>query len=169
MAREPHGWKVFAMANHQKKVPNFDGPEYIVSREAFDHYFERPLPSSTFFDLVSKGEILAWPQMRGRYYLNASLQRLGLPTVAELPKAPSNRSVEDILRMAFALIDPVVFPTPPWLLASDAISAVVADHASRIAKQHRESVASLESTEGKLAYFGGVLDAQFMLEADKGD
>ena len=156
------------MANRRRKAAPIDGPEYIVSRETFDRYFERPLPSSTFYDLVEKGEILPWSHMRGRYFLNASLKRLGLPTVSELPKAVMARSMEDICRMAFTLIDPAVFPVPPWLLSADAINTVVADHATRIAQQHRESVASLESTEEKLAYFGGVLDAQFMLEADQG-
>ncbi|MCB1064277.1 MAG: hypothetical protein KDN20_15345 [Verrucomicrobiae bacterium] len=155
------------MASRQKKASRIDGPEYIVSREAFDRYFERPLPSSTFYDLVEKGEIIAWPHMRGRYYLNASLQRLGLPTASELPKAVMARSMEDICRLAFTLIDPVVFPAPPWLLSADAINTVVADHATRIAKQYGESVTSLNTIEEKLAYLGGVLDAQFMLEADE--
>lgn len=68
-----------------------------------------PAPSMTW----SKGGILASRQMRWRYCLNASLQRLGLPTVAETPVTPSSRSVEDTLQMAFTLIDPVVFSSPP--------------------------------------------------------
>ena len=144
------------------------GPEFIVRRQAFDRYFERPVASSTFFDLVDGGKILAWPHMKGHYYLNRSLRQLGLPTVTTLPEAARTRSLEDICRLAFTLIDPLLFPAPPWLLAEEAIDAVVADHASRLADQYRDNVALLKTPEEKLAYFAGALDAQFMIEADGG-
>jgi len=156
------------MANRRIKTPPIDGPEFIVSRDFFDRYFERPMPTSTFHDLVNKGKILAWSHLRGRYYLNSSLQRLGLPTVSDLPKDSPGRSLEDICRLAFTLIDPLLFPAPPWLLAEEAIDAVVADHASRLADQYRDNVAVIKTTEEKLAYFAGALDAQFMIEADGG-
>ena len=156
------------VSNSQKQAPSIVEPEFIVSRETFDRYFERPVPTSTFHDFVNKGKILSWPHMRGRYYLNASLQRLGLPIVTDLPKASPRRSLEDICRLAFTLIDPLLFPAPSWLLAAETIDAVVADHAIRLADQYRDKVAALRTTEEKLAYFAGALDAQFLMEADGG-
>ncbi len=155
------------MANRRKKSSSIVEPEFIVSREFLDRYFERPVPTSTFHDLVNKGKILAWPSMRGRYYLNASLKKLGLPTVNELPQDSPSRSLEDTCRLAFTLIDPLLFPAPPWLLAAETIDAVVADHATRLADQYRDNVTALRTTEEKLAYFGGALDAQFMIEVDE--
>jgi hypothetical protein len=143
------------------------GPEFIVRREAFDRYFDHPIPSSTFFDLVDDGKILAWPQMRGRYYLNRSLKKLGLPTVTKLPEPVRKRSLEDIARLAFTLLDAIVFPAPPWLLTEEAIDATTADHAGRMANQYREKVEACESIEEKLAYFAGVLDAQVLIEAEQ--
>lgn len=113
------------MSNSRKQAPSIVGHEFIVYREFFDRYFERPLPTSTFHDFVNKGKILALSPTRGRYCLNASLQRLGLPTVSDLPRASPSRSLEDICRLAFTLIDPLLFPAPSWLLAVEAISAQV--------------------------------------------
>lgn len=143
------------------------GPEFIVRRQAFDQYFDRPMPSSTFFDLVEDGKILAWPQMRGRYYLNRSLKKLGLPTVTELPEPACTRGLEDIARLAFTIIDPIVFPAPPWMLTEEFIDIMAADHARRMADQYREKVETCKSIEEKLAYFAGVLDAQVLIEADQ--
>ena len=58
-----------------------DYPRFIVSREHFNRYFEKPLPTSTFHDLVNKGKIIPMEGMRGVYQLNNSLRRLGLPEV----------------------------------------------------------------------------------------
>jgi hypothetical protein len=142
------------------------GPEFIVRRQVFDRYFERPMASSTFFDLVDGGKILAWPHMKGHYYLNRSLRQLGLPTVTALPEAARTRSLEDIARLAFTIIDPDVFPAPPWLLTEESIDAATADHARRLADQYRERVQAQRTAEEKLHYFAGVLDAQFLIEAD---
>jgi hypothetical protein len=46
--------------------------------------------------------------IRGFYKLNESLRRLGLREVPSLPQDPSKRTTEEILRMAFTQIDPVV-------------------------------------------------------------
>jgi hypothetical protein len=92
--------------NRKSKASSSDGPEFIVTRESFDRFFERPVPSSTFHDQVDKGNILRWPELRRRYYLNASLRRLGLPTVTELPEAARKWSLEDIASLAFTLIEP---------------------------------------------------------------
>ena len=120
----PHVFRV------KRKPPSAppDTPEFIVSREFFDRYFERPMPTATFYDRVDEGKILRWPEIRGRYYLNASLKRLGLPTVTELPEAVHSRSLEDIARLAFTMIDPRLFPAPSWLLTEEVISVVDADH-----------------------------------------
>ena len=149
-------------ARPKSKLP--DGPEFIVSREAFDRYFERPIPTSTFHDLVSKGKVVPWSEMRGRYYLNASLKRMGLPAVRELPTKPGALSLEDVFRYAFTLIDPLLFSEPPAMLTAEVIDASTVDHAKRIAIEHREIFEALSSTEEKQAYFAGVLDAQVVIE-----
>jgi len=150
-----------------KKSKLYDGPEFIVTREFFDRYFEKPMPSSTFHDLVDKARILHWPEMRGRYLLNASLHRMGLPTVDTLPHDVPKHSVENVLRLAFSLIDTTVFPLPSWLLSSDVIDAVEWDHARRLAVQHRDEVERCSSPEDKQCYLSGVLDAAYMLDADE--
>ena len=102
--------------------------------------------------------------IRGFYLLNASLRRLGLREVADLPKDPTERSMEDIIRLGFSLIDPLAFPPPSWLLTVETIDMKDADHARRIADQHREAVDALDNVYLKIAYQGGVLDAQVMAE-----
>lgn len=104
--------------------------------------------------------------MKGHYYLNRSLSRLGLPTVAELPEEIRARGLEDIARLAFTIIDPEIFPAPPWLLPVESIDAATADHARRLADQYRDGVQAQRTTEEKLQYFAGALDAQFLIEAD---
>ena len=47
------------------------------------------LPTSTFHDLVNKGKITPFKHIRGMYYLNASLRRLGLKEVA-VTTGPAN-------------------------------------------------------------------------------
>jgi len=135
-----------------------DCPEFVVTRGAFNRYFEKPLPNSTFHDLVNKGKITPFKAMRGHYLLNDSLRRLGLPEVRSLPTAPAQPGLEGIVRLAFSLIDRTLFPEPSWLLAADEIHAKDADHAVRLADQHRAQVEGYENAELKIAYFQGVLD-----------
>jgi hypothetical protein len=142
-----------------------DYPEFIVSREHFNRYFEKPLPTSTFHDLVNKGKILPMKGMRGFYLLNDSLRRLGLREVRELPKPVARRSLEDIVRLAFTLIDRNLFPAPSWLLPVEAIELRDADHARNLASRYRDKVASYRHVELKLAYFHGVLDWVALEEA----
>lgn len=149
-----------------RKSHAYDGPEFVVSREFFDRYFEKPMPTSTFHDLVNKARILPWPNMRGRFLLNASLHRMGLPTVETLPEEPAKLSLEDTARLAFALIDPGLFPAPSWLLSSDVLDAKDCDHARRLAEQYREKVESYPSPQEKIGYFQGVLDAVYLTEED---
>ena len=105
--------------------------------------------------------------IRGFYLLNASLRRLGLREVPELPQPPSTPSFEDIVRLAFSLIDPDLFHEPSWMLNVEVINAKDADHAIRLVEQHRDTVQSYEQVELKLAYLQGVLDWVF-IEADSG-
>lgn len=147
----------------------YDGPEFVVTREFFDRYFEKPMPTSTFHDLVNKGRITQWPQMRGRYLLNASLHRMKLPTVEKLPVEDLKRSLEDITRFAFTLIDSDLFPAPSWLLGVEALDAVECDHALRLAELYRDRVESYSSPQEKLGYFAGVLDAVYMTGQDEKD
>jgi len=141
-------------------------PEFVVRRESIARFFDPPLAASSFHDLVNRGKIIPMKGMRGYYLLNESLRRMGLPKVLEIPSAVEKRSLEDIARLAFTLIDPRLFPAPSWLLTEEAIRLVEADHARRIAAEHREKVHALENEHLKLAYFQGVLDAQVMVERE---
>lgn len=102
--------------------------------------------------------------IRGFYLLNASLRRLGLREVPKLPQEPVTRSLEDIVRLAFSEIDPLLFPPPSWMLTVEELDLKDADHARLVADQHREAVNALDGAELKIAYLGGVLDAQVMIE-----
>jgi hypothetical protein len=156
-----------AMASKSTKEAPTACPEFAVRRETISAYFHPPHPSSTFHDFVNKGKIIPMKGIRGFYLLNASLRRLGLREVPGLPKDPTERSMEDIIRLAFSLIDPLAFPPPSWLLAVETIDMKDADHARRIADQHREAVDALDNVHLKIAYQGGVLDAQFMAEGEQ--
>lgn len=145
-------------------TPSNDFPEYVVSRESFDRYFDKPMPTSTFHDLVNKGKIIPFKHMRGRYLLNASLRRLGLREVSELPQPPSELSLEDIVRLAFSLIDPLLFPAPSWMLHREAISAKDAEHAIQLYERHHFDVEAMDDPHAKLAYLQGVLDWASMME-----
>ena len=143
-----------------------DFPEFPVKREVICSMFTPPLPKSTFYDRVNEGKIIPMPKLSGYYLLNASLHRLGLPLVKELPAQVGARSLEDITRLAFTLIDPALFPPPPWLLLVEAVDARDWDHAKRIADQNRDKIALMEHVHLKLGYFGGVLDAAVLAEQD---
>ena len=143
-------------------------PEIVVRREGFDHFFDPPLATSSFHDLVEKGRIIRMKGMRGFYLLNESLRKMGLREVREIPATVRNRSLDDITRLAFTLIDPRLFPAPSWLLADEKIALVDAEHARLLADEHREKVEAQDHVELKLAYFQGVLDAQAQIEADGG-
>ena len=80
-------------------------PEIVVRREGFDSFFDPPLAPSSFHDLVNKGKIVPMKGMRGFYLLNESLRKMGLPEVSEMPSAPRKRSLEDIARLAFTLVE----------------------------------------------------------------
>jgi hypothetical protein len=142
-------------------------PEIVVRREGFDGFFDPPLATSSFHDLVNKGKIVPMNGMRGFYLLNESLRRMGLQEVSELPSAARKRSLEDLTRLAFTLIDPQLFPAPSWLLIEEKIPLVDAEHARRLADEYREKVHALTNVRLKLAYFQGVLDAQVMLEKEE--
>lgn len=152
------------MASPSSKTPPTGYPEYAVRRETISRYFEPPLPRSTFHDFVNKGIIIPMKGIRGFYLLNASLRRLGLREVPKLPEEPAMRSLEDIVRLAFSLIDPILFPPPSWLLTVEELDLKDADHARLLADQHREEVGALDGPELKIAYLAGVLDAQVVIE-----
>ena len=149
----------------QKNVPT-GYPEFAVRWEGIGRFFSPPLASSTFHDLVNRGKIIPMKGIRGFYLLNESLRRLGLREVPGLPQDPASPGLEDIVRLAFTLIDRDLFPEPSWLLHAEGIDLKDADHAGILADRHREAVASFGSVPLKLAYFQGVLDAASMVEAD---
>ena len=146
------------MSKSTAKNESTNCPEYAVRAEMIGRFFSPPLASSTFHDWVKKGKIVPMKGIRGFYLLNDSLRRLGLREVRSLPTAPSAPGPDDIVRLAFTLIDRNLFPEPSWLLHVEAINVKDADHAARLADQHRDKVRSFEQVELKLAYFQGVLD-----------
>lgn len=144
-----------------------DCPELVVAWESFNFFFEKPLPTSGFHDLVNKGKITPFKPMRGLYMLNESLRRLGLKEVRELPKPPPTPTLENIVRLAFTLIDRSIFPEPSWLLSAESIDAKDADHALRLADRCRDAIQAFPHVELKLAYFQGVLDWVQMSEESR--
>ena len=154
------------MASPSSKVPPTGYPEFAVRRETISRFFDPPLPRSTFHDLVNKGKIVPLKDLRGFYRLTDSLRRPGLREVPSVPQDPPKRTTEDILRLTFTLLDPVIFPAPPWLLTVEELDLRDIDQAKFLATAHRDELADLGSTEEKLAYFSGVLAAQMMLEED---
>lgn len=142
-------------------------PEYGVRAEVIGRFFTPPMASSTFHDLVKKGKIVPLKDLRGFYKLNDSLRRLGLREVREPPNPPSAPNLQDMMRLGFTMIDPILFPAPSWLLHAEVIDAKTADHALRLAKQHRAEVEALEHVALKMAYFQGALDAACMMENEE--
>ncbi len=136
-----------------------DSPEFFVTREFFNRYFEKPLPTSTFHDKVKEGKFVPAKLIQGTYMLNASLRRLGLAEVTALPKEDPPRSPEDMIRLAFHVIDPEVFPIPSWLLEANAISDAEVHHVEMLADLHADEVAGLEDVTLKHWFLQGVLDA----------
>ena len=61
-------------------------PEYAVDRATLMTFFRPPVSESTFYKLQQGGYIVPVEGVSGRYRLNASLSRLGLKPVAELPQ-----------------------------------------------------------------------------------
>lgn len=77
----------------------------------------------------------------------------------------SKRSIEDIVRLAFTMIDRELFPPPSWMLFEKDLDPRDVDHARRLVDQYRKAVEALSSTKLKLAYFEGVLDWAAMMES----
>ncbi len=150
----------------QSSSKSSSNPEFVVRRETISAYFHPPLPTSTFHDLVNKGKIVPFKLLRGFYKLNESLKRLGLKEVESLPAEVQKRSMTEILQLAFTLIDPLIFPMPPWLMTVEALDDKDADHALLLSNIHREELDLCESIQEKLAYFNGVLSAQAIRESD---
>lgn len=61
--------------------------EFAVNRQALSAFFTPPIARSTFYYLVKRGRIIPLNEPRGYFRLNASLKRLGMPTVDRLPSA----------------------------------------------------------------------------------
>ena len=141
------------------KAPPTGYPEFGVRWETIGSYFKPPLASSTFYGLVDKGKIVPMKGLRGYYCLNDSLRRLGLREVPSLPGV-TRRSAEELVRLAFTLIDPGIFPAPSWMAREDPLDAQDVHHALRIAAQHRAGVEALPTAQEKLAFFAGALDCE---------
>jgi hypothetical protein len=120
-------------------------PEFAVRADVIGRYFSPSLASSTFHDFVNKGKIVPLKGIRGFYKLNDSLRRLGLREVASLPSEIQKRSLEDIMRFAFTLIDRNLFPEPTWASEAEVIDLRDMDYARSLADQHRGAVDGLEN------------------------
>lgn len=155
-----------AVSRSTSKNSPSDFPEYVVRRETISRYFSPPLPRSTFHDLVNKGKVIPFKHLKGFYHLNGSLRRLGLPEVSELPKEPALRTTEDIVRFAFAVMDPNVFPAPSWLLDVEVIDSRDTDHAALLMEKHGAALAELDSDRLKHAYMQGILDAHHWMKVE---
>jgi hypothetical protein len=138
-------------------------PDFGVQREIISKYFSPPLPRSTFYDLVNKGKIVPIKGLKGFYRLNDSLRRLGLREVAQLPHS-TGRSMEELVRLVFSLIDPTVFPEPSWLLCVEIIDSKDLKLVGLLVEKHAECVEELPSFQEKHAYLQGVLDATHLEE-----
>lgn len=149
--------------------PPANYPEFVVSREGFNRFFDKPLPTSTFHDFVKKGKIVPMKGIRGFFLLNASLRRLGLREVPKLPEEIPARTPEEIIHLAFHVIDPEIFHPPSWLLNVQTIDEVDLHHAELIFAQHSGHVAILENDRLKYGYLQGVLDHAAMEAVDRAD
>ena len=154
------------MSKSTSKAAPTGYPEFAVRRDGCNPYFDKPLPRSTFHDLVGKGIIVPLKGLKGFYKLNDSLRRMGLREVPSLPSPLPKRSAEDIARLALTMIDPAAFPSPSWMLAVEALDLIDVDHALLIADRHTEPVNALATLEEKIAYGAGVIDGQVLIEAD---
>ncbi|MEI7911029.1 MAG: hypothetical protein WCK77_15445 [Verrucomicrobiota bacterium] len=154
------------MSKPSSKAPPTGYPEFAVRRECFDRYFDKPMPSSTFHDMVGKGVIVPLKGLKGFYKLNDSLRRMGLREVPSLPNPLPKRCAEDIARLALTMIDPAAFPAPSWMLCVEALDVLDADHALLIADRHTEPINGLATLDEKVAYGAGVVDGMVLNEAD---
>jgi hypothetical protein len=134
-----------------------DNPEFGVRYETIRDFFSPPLARSTFHDLVNKGQIIPMKGLKGFYLMNESRRRLGFKELREIPKGET-RSMEDVVRLAFTLIDDLLFPAPSWLLHVGSICVEDVDYAVALADRYRDQIDSYAEVELKLAYFQGVLD-----------
>ncbi len=139
-----------------------DYPEFGVRKDTICNFFSPPMPSSTFHDRVNEGIIVPIKGVRGYYKLNDSLRRLGLRAVPEPPQKVATTTTEDIIRFAFHVIDPLLFPAPCWLLDAEVINERDANHAVLLIERHTDDVAAFRTAGEKLSYMQGVLDVEYM-------
>ncbi len=154
---------VFLMSRASNSSDN--SPEFAVSRETISAFFHPPLAKSTFYDLMTQGKITPMEVPKGMYKLNATLKRLGLKPVAALPRKTSERSIQDIVRFAFSLLDPKTFPTPSWVMYCDDIPFRDQQQAIEMADLFRADLESFRFSSERSSYAAGVLDAYFELES----
>ena len=146
------------MARNPPTSSQSNHPEFAVRWETISHFFDPPMARSTFHDFVNKGKIIPLKGIRGFYKLNESLHRLGLREVAKLPETTASRSIEDIVRLAFHLLDPNLIPMPAWAFAEEDFEYRDFEHAVQHMDLHRDVYLGLESPGEKLGYIEGVLD-----------
>lgn len=137
-------------------------PEFGVRKETSCNFFSPPMPSITFHDRVNEGVIVPIKGVRGYYKLNDSLRRLGLREVPDAPQKVATTTTEDIIRLAFHAIDPVLFPPPSWLQDAEVIDGRDADHAILLMERYTDDVAALSTAGEKHSFMQGVLDIDYI-------
>jgi hypothetical protein len=143
-------------------------PEFGVRKEVICGFFSPPMPSSTFHDRVNEGIIVPIKGMRGFYKLNDSLRRLGLREVPEVPQKLATITTEDIIRLAFHAIEPVLFPPPAWLFDVEVIDGRDVDHATLLMERYADPVTALGTDGEKQAFMQGVLDTDYIMQTNLG-
>ena len=137
-----------------------DFPERAVDPEIIMRFFAPPIGKSTFYDLVAKGRIVPLKHVRGRYRLNESLARLGMPPVRELPTTPDPTEREQrLVAFALHLAAPDIVAAPSWLLDDDDLTVAEKSHVVLTALQVDFEMRDITGQQERLGFVQGVLDA----------
>lgn len=149
------------MARNAPTSSQSNHPEFAVRWETISRFFDPPMARSTFHDFVNKGKIIPLKGIRGFYKLNESLHRLGLREVAKLPESTAPRSIEDIVRLAFHLLDPDLIPMPAWMTVGEEDSFDFRDfeHAKHLLDLLGQEYLGLGSPAEKLSFIEGAVNA----------
>ena len=123
-----------------------------------------PIGKTKFHELVHEGKVVRAPTGKGRYLLYATCRNLGLEVPAELGlevpaelDAAVGRPRQDVMRWAFSMIDPKIFPTPGWAIGGESFPEY--SRAKLYAQYLEPTVMKLGPAPKKLAFLAGLIDA----------
>lgn len=149
-----------SVSKPSSKVPPSGFPEFAVRREAICKFFDPPMASSTFYDLVDKGIIVPLKEPKGFYRLNESLGRLGLREVpTPLGKYPSAlpKIFYDWRRGLSSLLCSLCHRGTSGCRIEE-------EHAALLAQMIRADIDALPTYQEKIAARAGMLHAQADIE-----